>query len=1414
MKKTLCTLLLAVFSLTAHSFDAVSLKVINDRDGLSENRVRGIVQDHQGFMWFGTMNGLNRYDGRTIRTIPMPDSGDPHTNKIRYMEVDSQGRLWIQKTHNRIACYDPTGEHFIDLGTEIPDIAYREITLASNGDTWLWGEQGVVRISIRHEQVDRWHPENEKPLNGRISNLFEDSEQTVWVGTDRELYRIKAGVTETAAYGHAFHQAHEFGGKIFFLTDSGILIFDQEKESLSTRPIPFDRGEAIPTRSALTPDGIILIAGQESTFAFDTHSLSFRDEGIMFPGKMPKNASFLKDNKGNIWVYNLSGVLWRYTEKHRFAPLELIPPHILSLITTERYSVYEDSQGVIWITTFGNGLFAIDTRNNSVHHYTIHDHLPTNYLYFVTEDRSGQIWVGTEFAGIVKMSRNSYPVQVFRPAENETEDRANAIRLIYEDTDNRFWFGTRNGVLLVYDADFKLLQRHRPPNGMPYTMAEAPDGTKWVGTKRGNGVLVFSPDGTRMIRTIRLADRSDRNTPVDIFCILRDRDERMWISTYGAGLYYAETATDQSRLIQIPMPEELLEHMRGMIQTRDGLIWIGTDQGLLVFDPRKIVREPQSFFNFKKDPKDETSLGHNEVKVVYEDRNGNLWIGTGGGGLDYLERKGSFPDYSFKHFTARNGLFNEMIQAIEEDSEGNIWVSTESGISRFDPVSEMFDNFFFSSNAHAAVYNERASWKMKNGNLMFGRYDGIDIFDPASINYDRYAPEVVLTNLWINGNEVHPNSPGSPLRQSISRSRELHLRHTENSFNIGFALMNFHAPDLNRYRFFLEGYEKEWNEISLNTTAAYRNVPPGRYTFRVRGSNSFGIWNECETLLHIVVHAPWWKSGWAFLVYFIFATSLILIAWRLARKMNKLHLEVEVEKRLTEHKLRFFTNISHEFKTPLTIIRGSVESLSEQKNLPPIVKSHIQLLGKSSSRLLKLIDQLLEFRKIQHDRMDLNLQLTEPAAFCRELFLSFKDLVEKKGITYSFEAEPDLPAVFLDQGKVEKILYNLLSNAFKNTPLGGSIVLRLTSLPEQEILNIAVSDSGPGISPEQQAQLFVRFQQFRHAGEGTGVGLHFTAELANVHQGTIAYTDSESGGACFTVSLPLSIERYNLPDDKETVLPIDKRKEAILPDEELTLPTESTINKPYKEYKIIIIEDDDDVREFLENQLKAWFTVFSLPDANDRIGKIIEEQPHVLVCDVMMPGMNGFEFTARLKKDPETSHIPVILLTAAEAEDSKLKGIESGADAYITKPFSMKYLLARIVKLIETREKLQKKFATEPGYNPFTIDVVDSDKSFLEKLHDLIRENLDNPDFKPESYVESLAISRTTFYRKLKALTGYAPNEYVRTIRLKVAAEMLLTTTLSVSEISYLVGFNDPLYFSKCFKNQFGISPTYYRKKI
>ena len=1421
MKKRYLILLLISFSfLSLFAIEGLRFENITIKDGLSHNTVRYVMQDSRGFMWISTINGLNRFDGHQFQSLH-PEFNLPSLteNNIRQTCEDLNGHIWIQSTSRFVNCYDTNIEAFADYTGKNEARNYHQIKVMPDGDVWLWGlENGACHIQYIDRKMHSTLYDADNIGTNAMTFVLKDASGQIWIGTDKGLVQLINHIPRFCNTGNQtynYHSVVELEHQICFFTNNDIVLVFDKLRRVFLPPVSLGWKEFKLNQTAALDKNQILITGKQATLVFDATTLRVVPARTLFGGEEPTGTYIQPDNLNSPWVYNKTGHIWHYQPNtQRFRKYTLIPEAMVSVIDLERYDVYCDSRGIYWITTFGNGLFTIEKNGEISHFTTANSGLKNNYLLSVKEDRMGNIWIGTENTGIAKISLTQYNNNLYLPDLKKTDDSDRTIRTIFEDTTNReLWIGTRNGDIYVLDKELKEKRRYPLRQGAAYAIAPDTAGNMWVGTK-GSGLLVIPKGKTKLNECITHLPSDDHKTGANnIYAVLCDNKGRMWIGTFGGGLYLYELKDGKLSGIYFPRLSNKQKQVRCLMQDHRGRIWAGGENGITVFDPDTLLTNDSRFDWLHFDKHNPTSLNNNIVKAILEDSRHRIWIGTSGGGLNLVTSNANTNAYELKHYTSEEGLIDNMIQALLEDYDQHIWISTESGISKFNPTDRLFENYSFLYVWESGLFCEAAACKRQNGDLLFGSYNGMYIFNPTSFEAQTSTLPINITGININGVPVRPNTPDSPLSESITQTKTIRLRNGQNSFSLEFSSLSFQGSHTNRYTYILENYDKDWNPVTPYNVATYKNIPAGKYIFKVKNAYNPNPGYD-YTQLEIVVVPPFWKSSKAILLYAVLLLGIGFFVVKLIVKMNKLHNEVEVEKEITAYRLRFFTNISHEFRTPLTIIRGSIESMGQVDSLSPILAKQIRTLEKSSSKLMRLIDQLLEFRKVQNDQMDLRLKKTEAVEFLRGIYDMFQETAEQKHIHFSFSASQPSKTIFLDAGKIEKIAFNLLSNAFKHTPAEGNIALSVDFDEDTERLILKVSDSGIGIPADKRNLLFVRFKQINYSSSGIGIGLNLTAELARVHKGEIEYSDSLWGGACFTVTLPTNPAKYA---PKDFVGATQEHTAAdvapILPMEE-HIPAEADQSKEAlqtKNYKILLIEDDEEIRSFLEDRLSQYFTVSTA--ANGLLGweSAMREEPNLIVCDVMMPEMDGFEVTRKLKSDFQTSHIPIILLTAHSSMEHQLEGINAGADAYIIKPFSTTYLISRIIKLIEQREKLQYKFAHEPGIVQTTICTTDKDNEFIQKIHAIIEKHIDNPDFLIDDFAQAANMGRTIFYKKIKGITNYSPNEYLRIIRLKKAAELLKTTDMNVSEIAYRVGFNDPDYFSKCFKELFAMRPTQFR---
>lgn len=1391
-------------------------KQMRTSDGLPNNSVRYLYQDSKGFLWLATLNGLSRYDGNSFLTF-RPEIGDKVSladNRIYDLTEDKNGFLWISTTPELFSCYDLQRACFVDYtGTGALEKNYSSIFVAANGDVWLrHSGNGCLRMVHQKDRQmvsTEFKTERGNLPDNRVQFVNEDAGGRIWIGTQRGLVSVSDGQYKVEDRLLHFTSSLAFKNDMYFLTaDGDIYCYQTTKQKLTkVGSLSAVAGKTSPTGNFLLNDKwVILTNTGVFNYDFNTRKISV-DSGLNI-----RNGEVICDNHGDFWIYNHTGcVTYILAKNGARKEFQLIPEDKLGYIDYERYHIVHDSRGIIWISTYGNGLFAYDTTEDKLEHFlaNINDqsHISSDFLLYVMEDRAGGIWVSSEYSGLSRISVLNEGTSRIYPESRELFDRSNTIRMLTKMPDGDIWVGTRKGGLYTFDSNLHSKMSNQYFHSNIYAIAEDNQGEMWVGT-RGNGLKVG--DSWYRNEVSDPASLSENN----VFSLFRDRKDRMWIGTFGGGLELAEPTTDGKYKFRHFLQQKFGLRMVRVIEEDDnGMIWVGTSEGVCIFHPDSLIADSDDYhlFNYTNG-----TFCSNEIRCIYRDTKGRMWVGTSGSGLNLCEPEDNYRSLKYEHYGTSEGLVNDVIQSILGDNNGNLWVATEYGISKFNPTNHSFENYFFSSYTLGNVYSENSACVGVDGKLLFGTNYGLLVIDPDKIQDSETFSPVVFTDLHVNGTQINPTMEDSPLKQSLAYSDEITLKYFQNSFLIDFSTFDYSDSGRTKYMYWLENYDKGWSTPSPLNFASFKYLNPGTYVLHVKSCNGAGVWNESETTLKIVIVPPFWKTNWAMLGYVLLLIVTLYFTFRIVRNFNSLRNRINVEKQLTEYKLVFFTNISHEFRTPLTLIQGALEKIQRVADIPRDLIHPLKTMDKSTQRMLRLINQLLEFRKMQNNKLALSLEETDVIAFLYEIFLSFGDVAEQKNMNFRFI--PSIPSykMFLDKGNLDKVTYNLLSNAFKYTPSNGTIILSVTVDEVKKTLQIQVADTGVGIPKEKQNELFKRFMQSSFSGDSIGVGLHLSYELVQVHKGTIEYKDNDGGGSVFTVCIPTDKSVYS---EKDFLIPGNVLlKEAggqahHLLELSEELPEPEKIAEPLNKRKVLIIEDDNDIREFLKEEVGVYFEVEVAADGTSGFEKARTYDADLIICDVLMPGMTGFEVTKKLKSDFATSHIPIILLTALNSPEKHLEGIEAGADAYIAKPFSIKLLLARVFRLIEQRDKLREKFSSEPGIVRAAVCSTDRDKEFADRLAVVLEQNLSRPEFSIDEFAQLMKLGRTVFYRKLRGVTGYSPNEYLRVVRMKKAAELLLSgENLTVAEVAYKVGISDPFYFSKCFKTQFGVAPSVYQR--
>lgn len=1348
----------------------VKAKRVTIQDGLPSNVVSDMQQDQKGFLWLSTHNGLARYDGNVVTTYLDNDSKGASAfvgRTKKALEDVTYKKLWVYSSSETFTCLNMVDGKVEKYCQEIEKLHFTKWKLVRDGMLWLWGaKDGAMLVDYRSGSFLTSRFAQAEIGSSRVPLIDSlDKDNVVLCATDK-VFLYSEGRLSCIAKGMRMSRTRPFHHKMLMVSEKGDVYVLRQGKLQRFSHIAYVDGE-VATGDLLLGNRWILFTNRRS-FSIDVRT----GKVVECEGEwLIPNGRVLTDNKGRKWIYNKTGVL-RLVRQDKLVPLILFPQQTTNYIDHERFHIVEDNHGLIWISTYGKGLFVFNQNLTQSQHFVAdklgESPIASNYLLGIIADRHDGVWVSSEYGGVSHIQVMDKGVERIYPNGEGNMDFSNVVRMVKKMNDGTVMVGTRAGSLYHYSADMSQVLGKSHFDSNVYGIVQMPNGETWIGT-RGKGVY-----GAKGL------DFKDRN----VFCMASDAKHRMWIGTFGKGLSLVMPRKDGYEVKTFFADSVGLNEVRCMVIDKHGVLWCGTSGGLIRIPTDEFVKDASRYNAYVRDY---------EIRDVLVDRQGRLWLSASGDGLVQVEPGDGEAEPKFHVFNTSNGLVNNLVQSVVDTPDGNLWISTQQGVTAWNARKKSFENYMFSRNPMGNVYNENSAVCLDDGRVVLGGNYGLTIIQPSRLSHVSGLTDVVFT--------------------SYPYSDEITLTYEQRSPNIHFSTLDYSDVRNVKYTYRLEGFDQAWSKPSSTPWAAYQKLPAGKYVLHVKACTSDGTWGKESTLV-IRVKPPFYLTPWAIMIYVLLVLGVIILVVKFVHDKNVLRNRIRLEQELTRYKLVFFTNIAHEFRTPLTLMQGSLEKekrIMKANRWQTELEKTIRVMDKSVQRMLRLIDQLLEFRKMQAGKLKLSLQETDAVMFVKGICRMFDDAAESKEIAYSFESSEPSRAMFLDQQMIDKVVFNLLSNAFKYTPAKGTISV---SLSFTDVMTIRVADTGVGIPQEKRAQLFSRFMQSSYTGESFGIGLHLTHELVKTHHGEIAYQENEGGGSVFVVTIPLQKDSYEASDflvKDSPILKVELAKERDEQEEKTTDAVPSAPSAPLNRRTILLIEDDNDVREFLLSELESCFDLKVASDGKAGIAMAKELDVDLIVSDVMMPGMNGFELTKRLKNSFETSHIPIILLTALSTDENVLEGTESGADAYITKPFSPQLLMARILQLLNQREILRQKFGKEPQEIRSAMLSNEQDSLFVKRLDSIVYSRLGEQDLSVDKVAGLLHLGRTIFYKKVRGTTGYTPNEYIRVIRLRKAAELLKEGEKNVSEVAYAVGFDNPYYFSKCFKEQFGMPPSQYR---
>ncbi|RGO91911.1 hybrid sensor histidine kinase/response regulator [Bacteroides fragilis] len=1324
MKNTFCVLVcffITIFCQAQSVEEHYYFKNLSIRNGLSQNTVNAILQDRKGFMWLGTKDGLNRYDGLSFRKFKH-DAANPRSignSFITSLYEDFNGNIWVG-TDAGVYIYYPEKEAFEEFDCQSLEKTRIERSVSmiagdKQGRVWIAVEaQGMFCYDTRQKLL-RNYPLSE--ISSNIKCFTFDSGGTLWLGFYGDgLYYSKDNLATVHPYGSPEDGKREFEGGVITKIVQGnynCLYIGSVKEGVSE---------------------LNLTSGQvRNLLAIDESG-----ESIFCRDLLPYS-----DNE--LWIGTESGIYIYNLRTAQFIHLRASLYDSYSLSDNAIYALYKDREEGLWIGSYFGGV----------------DYYPRQYTYFA----------------------KYYPKNIANSLHGKR------VREFCRADDGTLWIGTEDGGLNHFNPKTKEFHFFEPSAGFTNIHGLCMDGSHlWVGTF-SKGLRVIDTRTGVVLRTYTEGHTPHSLNDNSIFSICRTSAGEIYLGTLFGLLRYNRTQDNFDRI-----PELNGKFVYDIKEDSYGNLWLATyANGAYCYDVS--VRR---WKNYVFDAEDEKSLPYDKVLSVFEDSYRQIWLTTQGGGFCLFH-----PDTeTFTRYGLKDGLPNDVVYQIVEDDDRFLWLTTNNGLVRFDPKTMEMKVFSTANGLPTNQFNYRSGFKDEAGNIYLGSINGFVAFDPRTFAENRQVPAVAITDFLLFNKEVPVGETDSPLKSSITFSDKVVLTADQNSFSFRIAALSYQAPRMNKLMYKLEGFDEGWLTIGESPLVTYSNLGYGDYVFKVKASNSDGVWNEQETSLHLSILPPFYLSGWAYCFYVLFFMGCLVcvIFYFKRRNYRKQHrqmemLEQEKEREVYHAKIDFFTNVAHEIRTPLTLIKGPLENIILKEEVDSETKEDLYIMKQNTERLLNLTNQLLDFRKTETRGFRLNFTECDVVAVLRETYLRFTSLAKQKGLDFILELPQECFMADVNQEALTKIISNLLNNGVKYA----STYLRISLETDEKVFHIRTFNDGemiPDTMKEEIFKPFVRLDKEDEVTTGTGIGLALSRSLAELHQGSLMMEKGEEVN-CFCLTLPVN---------QDSTITLSAENVSQVEENSCGWEQEETDTKE-KKPMILVVEDNPDMLAFIRKQLTTEYSVLTAMNGIEALAVLDNHYVNLVVSDVMMPQMDGFELCKTIKSDLSYSHIPVVLLTAKTNIQSKIEGLELGADAYIEKPFSVEYLLANISSLIHNREKLRQTFAKSPFVAANTMVLTKADEEFIWKLNDIIQANLHNPEFSMEDMADALKMSRSSFYRKIKGVLDLSPNEYLRLERLKQAAQLLKEGKSRVNEICYTVGFNSPSYFSKCFLKQFGVLP-------
>jgi len=1269
-------------------------------------------------MWFGTRNGLNRFDGNVFKIYQykLSDTSSIGSNSIFSLYEDAKEQIWVG-TYKGIYIYDPLKENFKPFKL-IPSGEVRYIKGDRLHNIWIVSNLILYKYNELTSKITSYKLNNDQTIAIQLSE-----KGVLWAATGKGIIkRFNPAQKNFTNYDISLNN----GGKklsaiqdIYPIADTSLLIGTMNQVVLFNYKLP---------------KFSTLLDGRKKMSDIHTHAIFHINDGNYWLG-----------TEAGLYTFNIQSGITSIVQKQYGNPYS-ITDNIIS-------SIYKDAEGGIWIGTYFGGINYYSKQYNNFKKYFPEpgiNSLSGNIVHEICKDQYGHLWVGTEDAGLNQIDLQNGNIKHFLPGKEKGSITYRNIHGLIADG-NELWIGTYEHGLDVMDLTTQKIIRHynAAKNSTSFTsdfivsLYKTKNGDILVGT--WNGLFKYNRAANNFV-------------PMPFFnahiqSIHEDEKGTLWASSYGSGVYYWNPANGEKG------------HLTYQAGKTDGLI-------------------------------------NNYVNGLFEDSKRNLWCCTEGGLSEYSVVTGRITNY-----TIENGLPANQVFRMLEDEKGILWISTSKGLASFNPANKQFNNYHTANGLPTEQFNYNSSFKDTDGTMYFGTVKGMVSFKPSKFAQSNFIPPVYITGIQINNEDVLIGNEKSTLKESITYTNSITVPYDRSDISLDVAALSYIVPEMNSYAYKMDDIDKNWTQLKNNRKIYYTKLPAGEYIFRVKGANSEGVWNNHETKLLIKVLPPYWATVWAYLFYGAVVVGVVLIIFRYyhlaVTEKNKRRIdaiEINTEREIYNAKIDFFTNIAHEIRTPLTLIKMPLDKLIEKNANDLETIESLNMMKKNTNRLIDLTNQLLDFRKAEANKFSLNFSKTDINELLNDVYAVFKSSAERKNLTFTLDLPRITLQAYVDCEALKKILSNLFNNAIKYAE--HTVIVRLLPFSsEDQLFNIEIRNDGYIIPPQYKSKIFEPFFRIKETEKeaGTGIGLPLSRSLAQLHQGSLELKASIEGFNIFLLTLPIHQE-------KEIHFGENEHAEVIVGTNDDMADFAADHSKP----AILIVEDNKEILNYLQKELAAQYHAMKAYNGQEALEILQTENIQLVISDIMMPVMDGIQLCKRMKTDIQYSHVPVILLTAKNSLNSKIEGLEVGADAYIEKPFAFEHLVAQMNNLLTNRNMMKEYFARSPLTHIKGIAVSKADKDFLERLNKVIYDNITDMDLDVDQLSSMMNMSRPTLYRKIKGISDLSPNELINLTRLKKGAELLAEGDYKINEVANMIGYSLPTNFSRDFQRQFGVSPSHY----